>query len=106
MSEISVRDNPGRGRFEIVVDGEVAGYSEYDDSDPGARAFVHTVTEEPFQGRGLAGVLAAAALDATRRAGMIVEPYCPYMREFIAKHPEYLDLVPPDRRSEFDLDGP
>jgi predicted GNAT family acetyltransferase len=97
-----VRNQPKKARFEIIVDGEVAGYAEYR-SAPGARAFVHTVIEERFEGQGLAAKLVAAALDATRTEGLLVEPYCPYVRSFIAKHPEYLDLVPEDRREQFGL---
>lgn len=50
---IDVRNRPAKHRFEITVDGEVAGYTEFR-SAPGIRAFVHTVIEERFEGRGLA----------------------------------------------------
>ena len=30
-------------------------------------------------------------------------PVCPFVRAYIAGHPEYLDLVPEDRRAEFGL---
>jgi hypothetical protein len=97
-----VMNRPEKHRFEITVDGEVAGYTEYR-SAPGVRAFVHTIIEERFEGRGLAAELVAAALDATRTEGLLVEPYCPYTKSFIAKHPEYLDLVAEDRREQFGL---
>jgi hypothetical protein len=42
-------------------------------------------------------------LDETRSEGLLVEPYCPYTRSYINRHPEYLDLVPEDRRGDFDL---
>lgn len=99
---IEVRNRPEKHRFEITVDGEVAGYTEFR-SAPRIRAFVHTVIEKRFEGRGLAAKLVAAALDATRTEGLLVEPYCPYVRSFIAKHLEYLDLVPEDRREQFGL---
>jgi predicted GNAT family acetyltransferase len=100
MTEVRIR--PEKHRFEMTVDGEVAGYTEYR-SASGVRAFVHTVIEERFEGQGLAAALVAAALEATRTEGLLVEPYCPYVRSFIAKHPEYLDLVPEDRREQFGL---
>lgn len=97
-----VRDVPAEHRFEIVVDGEVAGFAAYR-SAPGVRAFAHTVVEGRFQGQGLAGQLVREALDTTRTEGLAVEPYCPYVRRFVAEHPEYVDLVPVDERGRFDL---
>jgi hypothetical protein len=32
-----------------------------------------------------------------------VLPYCPYVTSWIRKHPEYVDLVPGDRRGDFGL---
>lgn len=97
-----VTDNQEQSRFELHVDGRLAAYSDYE-SEPGTRAFVHTVTKEEFQGQGLAGKLAAASLDATRAEGLLVAPYCPYVRGYIKKHPEYQDLIAEDRREEFEL---
>src|SRR5688572_17180360 len=64
-----VRNRPEKNRFEITVDGEVAGYTEYR-SAQGLRAFVHTVIEERFEGKGLAAELVAYALEATRTEGL------------------------------------
>jgi predicted GNAT family acetyltransferase len=47
--------------------------------------------------------LVGFALDTTRAEGLSVDPYCPYVRDFIAKRHEYLDLVPPERRAKFQL---
>lgn len=89
-------------RFEVVVDGEVAGYAEFRDHE-GRRSFAHTVVDPRFQGQGLAGRLVGHALDATREAGLTVEPLCSYVRTFLLEHPEHLDLVPPEDRATFDL---
>ncbi|WP_420803744.1 GNAT family N-acetyltransferase [Saccharopolyspora erythraea] len=42
-------------------------------------------------------------LDSARERGLEVLPHCPFVRSWIARHPEYLELVPEDRRAEFDL---
>lgn len=101
-SAAQVVDDVARSRFEVLVDGEVAGYAEYRRT-PTTVSFTHTVVEPEFEGRGLGTVLARRALDATREAGAQVLPYCPFIRAWIARHPEYLDLVPADRRARFDL---
>jgi predicted GNAT family acetyltransferase len=66
-------------------------------------AFIHTVIEPRFEGRGLGSLLARGALDATREAGFRVLPFCPFIRGYIERHPAYLDLVPAERRAEFTL---
>ena len=98
----SVVDAPQAGRFEVLVDGEVAGFAEYRRTSS-ALAFTHTVIDPAFEGRGLGSVLARGALDATREAGSPVLPFCPFIRGYIQRHPAYLDLVPAERRAEFQL---
>jgi hypothetical protein len=97
--EILVRDAPDRSRFEIIVDGRVAGFSEYH-SRPGRIVFTHTEVDGAYQGRGLAGRLIRAALDASRRKGLEVTPRCPYVADFIRRHPDYLDLVDEAHRAQ------
>jgi predicted GNAT family acetyltransferase len=102
MSDPKVADNPGLHRYEVTVDDTVAGFAEYRQTDR-AVAFTHTVIDPGFEGRGLGSVLAQGALDATRKGGRAVLPFCPFIRGYIQRHPAYLDLVPADRRKEFEL---
>lgn len=90
-------------RFEIEVDGETAGYAEYR-SAPGVRAFVHTVIDNRFEGQGLGSQLVKGALDQTRDEGLKIEPFCPFVQRFVARHAEYVDLIDPERRGQFNLD--
>jgi predicted GNAT family acetyltransferase len=96
------RDDPEAGRLEIVVDGRRAGYTAYR-RRPGAVAFSHTEIRPEFEGRGLGGVLVREALNRARAEGMSVLPFCPFVRSYIERHPDQLDLVPVDRREEFEL---
>ena len=101
--EVEVVDDPGRQRFEIRVDGELAGFTEYRRS-PGLIAFVHTLIDPRFEGQGLGTRLVTEALSEVRSDGLAVLPFCPFVRAFIPSHPsDYLDLVPEDYRSEFSL---
>lgn len=100
--EPHVVDVPDAGRFELRVGDEVAGYAEYRSTATGT-AFTHTVVETRFEGRGLGSVLVRGALDATRAAGRPVLPFCPFVRSYVERHPEYLDLVPAERRAGFGL---
>ena len=97
-----VADNPDRSRFEIFDDGELAGFAEYH-RYADEIAFIHTEIDPRFEGRGLGGMLARAALDSTRERGLAVLPFCPFIRGWISKHPEYVELVPQDQRPRFGL---
>lgn len=97
-----VRENAAQHRFEIRVDGELAGFTVYQEQgDP--LSFVHTEIDPRFEGQGLGSILIRQALDTVRARGGTVLPYCPFVKHFIAKHPEYLDLVAQDRRAGFGL---
>ena len=98
----TVHDAPENERFEIEVDGRLAGAAFYRRT-PGRIAFLHTEIEPDFEGQGLGGTLVKEALNTARQEGVDVLPYCPFVRSYIAGHPEYLDLVPADRRAEFEL---
>jgi predicted GNAT family acetyltransferase len=99
---VTVSAAPERGRYEIFVDSKPAGFTEYHPS-PGAITFVHTEIDPEFGGQGLAGQLVRNALDDVRKQGRAVLPQCEFVRGFIAKHGEYLDLVPAERQTEFEL---
>ena len=56
-----------------------------------------------FEGRGLGGKLVSFALADARGRDLAVLPFCPFVKAYIQRHREYADLVPGDRRAEFDL---
>ncbi len=39
----------------------------------------------------------------TRAAGRRVLPHCPFVKAYIEKHDEYVDLVPAEQRASFGL---
>ncbi|MER6175369.1 GNAT family N-acetyltransferase [Streptosporangium sp. NPDC001681] len=91
--DIKVSDNHEAARFEILLDGGVAGFAAYR-LRSGKIIFTHTEILPEFEGRGLGGRLAAAALDASRTSDRMVVPLCPFIAGYIRRHPEYRDLVP------------
>jgi predicted GNAT family acetyltransferase len=92
MSTTTVANNPEASRYEIGVDGVLAGFSEYVDRGE-VRVFLHTEVSEEFAGRGLAATLVTGALDDVRASGRLIRPLCPYVAAFLRKHPDYRDLV-------------
>ncbi len=79
-------------RFVIAVDGHTVGLAEYTDRD-GRRIFPHTEVNPAFRGRGLATILVAEALRATREAGLRIVPECSMVADYIDKHPEFGDIT-------------
>ena len=97
-----VADNPDERRYEVHADGKLAGFTTY--HRRGDRiALNHTEIAAGFEGRGLGSVLVARTLDDLRRRGLAVLPFCPFVRSFIQRHPEYADLVPEAERARFGL---
>ena len=82
-----------RDRYEILVDGEAAGFTQYVDTEDEQRIFFHTEVDERFAGRGLAGILVSQALTDTRATGMRIVPVCPYVAKFLRTHHEFDDVV-------------
>ncbi|SDL23732.1 GNAT family N-acetyltransferase [Arthrobacter sp. ok362] len=104
MTTITIRNNPERNRFEVLDADTVIGQAAYvDDVGADQRIFYHTVINEEYGGRGLAGVLAAQALDETVAAGLMIVPVCPYIKKYLAKHPGYAAnvLAPTPAHLEF-----
>ncbi|MCF7549272.1 GNAT family N-acetyltransferase [Pseudonocardia sp. WMMC193] len=102
MSEPMVLDVPEWSRFEIHVDGRLAGFAQYR-TEPGTIRFIHTEIDEAYEGQGLGGKLARFALDAARTRGLAVYPDCPFIRGWIAKHEDYQGLVPVEARPLYGL---
>ncbi len=96
-TEIVVRDNPPEARYEAVIDGAVAGISQYETRD-GAVTFTHTIVLPDWEGQGVASQLVRHALDDVRERGLAAVPECPYVAVWIRRHPEYADLVPEPER--------
>ena len=98
----TVRDDPEQERYEVLVEDRVAGITQYHRRKD-LIAFVHTEVDPAFEGQGLGSILVKFALDDARSQGLVVMPFCPFVRGYIARHEDYLDLVPRDRRDAFDL---
>lgn len=92
MTTTTVANNPETSRYEISVDGVLAGFTEYIDKGD-LLVFPHTVVFEEFDGQGLAAILVTGALDDVRANGRVIRADCPYVAGFLRKHPEYQDLL-------------
>ena len=89
---MTVRDNPALQRYEAIVDGEPPGQSSTGNRRM-SLVLVHTQVEAEFEGRGIGGRLIAATLDDIRARGLRMRPFCPFVKAYLERHPEYDDLI-------------
>lgn len=98
MSDVTVTHNPDRSRFEAHLDGQLAGFADYQRTEE-LYAFTHTEVDTAFEGRGIGGSLARAALDHVREDGSrSVLATCPFIKAWIDRHPDYAHLLYGARR--------
>lgn len=90
--DVDVCNAPDKQRYDAHVDGELAARLQYRRAD-GRLVFTHTEVDGEFEGHGVAGRLVRGALDDARYHGLGVRPECPFVAGWIARHPEYADLV-------------
>lgn len=91
-AEVTVTHNSDQRRYEISVEGRLAGFTRYRDrtGDDGVeRVFFHTEVAEEFGGHGLGTILVREALDAARAAGLTIVGVCPLVAAFLKKNPDY-----------------
>ena len=98
IPDSEIVNNEAEQRFEVHVDGHLAflSYRRF----PDRFVLVHTEVPPALEGKGIAGKLAATALDFARAAHLRVIPLCPYVAGFVRKHAEYQDLLSAEDRPQ------
>jgi predicted GNAT family acetyltransferase len=94
--DIQVVRDDGAGRYEARLDGQVAGFADFE-AAADRIIFTHTEVDSAFEHRGVASRLIGDALDDVRSRGLTVTARCPFVAAFIRDHAEYADLVVPDQ---------
>jgi uncharacterized protein len=88
----TVRDNADEQRYELVVDGTVAGEIRYHRKEDRVM-LMHVEVDRALQRRGLGSELVAGALDDIRARGLRAVPVCPFADAYVRRHSEYADVV-------------
>lgn len=91
MSEVI--QNQELDQYELVIDGELAGFSAYRLTDAEI-IFTHTEIVGEAREHGLGGRLVRGALDQVREhTDYRVVAQCPFVAHWISEHPDYQDLL-------------
>jgi len=91
---VQVVDNPEQGRFELRDGDDVIGVAAYavvpggGGDQPERVVFFHTEVRPEYEGQGLASRLASYALDRTVESGRSIVALCPFIKDYIERHPE------------------
>jgi predicted GNAT family acetyltransferase len=87
-----LNNNGARQRFERTLEGGTA-FASYR-LGAGTVAILHTEVPLALRGSGVGSTFVREVLQEIRRLGLKVEPQCSFVRAFMAKNPEFNDLLP------------
>ena len=87
----AVRHNAANHRFELDVEGGHA-LAFYRLAD-GVMTITHTEVPGALRGRGIGSQMMRGVLEDVRAQGFKVVPRCSFIAAFLARHPEFNDLV-------------
>lgn len=95
MAHIEIIRNDEASRYDALVDGTLAGFAEFALTSS-TITFTHTEVDSEYEGQGVGSALAQGALDdAIQRGDRRVKVVCPFIREWIGRHPDYQYLLEP-----------
>jgi predicted GNAT family acetyltransferase len=89
---VEVNDSPMDSQYQAWVDGTFAGLVEYELTGK-VITLTHTAVEPDHEGEGVGGSLARYTLDDARARGLGVVALCPFISGWIARHPDYRELL-------------
>jgi len=91
--QLTVTDVPEQERFEARDEaGTLAGLVTYQLTG-NIIVYTHTEVDPQFEGKGVGSTLARAVMDDARARGRTVVPICPFLSEWLGRHPEYDKIV-------------
>ncbi|MCA0008457.1 MULTISPECIES: GNAT family N-acetyltransferase [unclassified Mesorhizobium] len=87
-----VTENIQQHRFELPITGQAFAVAYYSLQD-GKVVLIHTEVPLEFSGQGIASRLAQGTFELLRKTGRKAVLKCPFMSGFVARYPEYTDVV-------------
>ena len=90
---MKIADVPEKERLEARDDaGNLAGVITYQVTG-NVVAYTHTKVEPEFEGHGVGGELARAAMEDAQAKGRLVVPICPFLSSWLDEHHDYDKIV-------------
>ena len=98
-----ISDNAAFHRFEVHVDGETA-IVVYERAGDLLR-LIHTEVPQAPEGKGVGSKLVSLVLRFAQENKLSVVPLCPFVTQYIKRHPEYSEIVDAPHRWMIDSDS-
>ena len=92
MTEVDVQHRENAKRFSARTPSGLA-YISYEEPDERTIDLQHTVVPEADRGQGVGGALVRTAIGHARQHGKRVMPTCPFVKEWLKRHPDQADVV-------------
>lgn len=87
-------NNEDQKRYEFHIDGHTARV-EYILTKDNKIYLTHTEVPRELEGKGIASALVKKVLSEVKNSGRKLVPLCPYVAQYMKKHPEWNELVAP-----------
>lgn len=95
---MTIRDDSARQRYQLDIDGALAFIDYLRD---GHRVIMtHAEVPPELRGGGIGSALVKGALALVRERGEKVVPVCPFVAQYMRRHPETQDLLADRRASD------
>ena len=88
-----LRDNHDGSRFELHRDGEMVGWMLYTHLHPNRYALQRTEVAADHQHEGVGSAMVRHVFDEVGRRGGTVTAICPFVADYVARHPDARSLV-------------
>lgn len=88
---MDVVEKPEQNRFELALDGGTALVAYR--ADGNRLVLIHTEVPEEFSGQGVGSRLARGVFELIRASGRKAVVRCEFLKGWVAKHPEYDDII-------------
>lgn len=88
MSDATLRNNNEKHRYELLDEGRVVCFIEYD-VEGDAVVFQHTEVVEGHEGKGYGSRLAKMALDDVLARNRKIVAHCEFIAGYVSRYPEY-----------------
>ena len=96
MPDPEIIDNTGLHRFELRVEGDTA-LLIYSKTGSLLR-LIHTEVPGALRGKGVGSKLVGGVLQLARRDNLSIVPSCPFVIDYLKRHPEYTSIVDPSHQ--------
>ncbi len=87
-------NNETQNRYEFHIDGSVPRI-EYILTKDNKIYLTHTEVPKELEGKGIASALVMQTLEDVEKSGRKLVPLCPYVAQYIKRHPEWKRIVAP-----------